>query len=113
MKAQITITHDGNTYTGQVMLERSAAESPSKTSRMKATRVSAKAIGASDAVSRTYETGFFAFAKSFSAVEAELSKAGFHFNKSSVMYALRHAEFLQTRGAKGSYKFVQKYPPPK
>lgn len=44
-------------------------------------------------------------------VEKELNKKGYHFKKGSILMALKGAKYLLKTGGKGSYKFVQKYPP--
>jgi len=41
----------------------------------------------------------------------QLGRDGYNFSAPSILMALKFKEFLQRRGSKGSYRFVQKYPP--
>ena len=44
-------------------------------------------------------------------VNSSLKEMGFNFKEGSIQYALDNAEFLDRRGNKGKYKWIQKFPP--
>lgn len=66
-----------------------------------------------EAIGTLYQHGFFKTPKTLGEAMSELARAEYNFAKSSVATALGNAGYLQMRGTKGSYRFIQKYPPAK
>ena len=64
-----------------------------------------------DGLRRLYEKGVFKAQREFKEVEEELAKIDCNFPKPSLAKALERAEFLTRRGKRGSYRWIQKYPP--
>lgn len=107
MRIHITITDEkGNQYEGNAILE--------KAIKQKGKTVVSKQHSKpkpSGAVHTLYIDNFFKEEKKLSDVTKALSKQGYNFNKDSVYRALQNADFLNVKGAKGSYRFLQKFPP--
>jgi len=57
-----------------------------------------------------WQRGFFRSWHARSAVEAQLSKAGYHFSGPELGMALMRAKHLTRQGNKGHYQYIQKYP---
>jgi hypothetical protein len=53
--------------------------------------------------------GFFSTEKNFQSVKLELSKLGSNPSDATVGMALSRAKFLTQRGARGGYRYIQKY----
>jgi hypothetical protein len=66
----------------------------------------------SDAIDGLYRTGFFSHERTLSDALKQLTQDGYNFSPPSILMALKARQFLQRRGARGSYRFVQKFPPP-
>jgi hypothetical protein len=110
MQIQIRITHDGKVFEGgatlsQVLSRSSAPKKPDHASRH---QHATKPAGALDSL---YNTGYFANERTLPDVRGQLQQGGYNFGAPSVLMALRSKAYLQRRGSKGSYRFVQKYPP--
>jgi len=110
MHIQIRISQDGKTFEGEAVLaevrpEGKAAgrmvQSPKQTHQRKP----------SGAIDDLYRRGHFATERTLKDVRGQLQKDGYNFGAPSVLMALRSKDYLQRRGSKGSYRFVQKYPP--
>jgi hypothetical protein len=64
------------------------------------------------AVETLYRAGFFSVAKSLGEVVKQVSlKLGYNFDSASILMSMKAAPYLLRRGSKGSYIFIQKYPP--
>ncbi|MDE2590911.1 MAG: hypothetical protein KGL95_14745 [Patescibacteria group bacterium] len=63
------------------------------------------------AIDILYHDHFFKTGKTFSDVTKKLADDGFHFKGGSVQFALDSAEYLDRKGGKGNYHWLQKYPP--
>jgi hypothetical protein len=64
-----------------------------------------------DALRKLHQKNVFKTEKEFKAVEEELAKIDCNFPKPSVATALERADFLTRHGKRGSYRWIQKYPP--
>jgi hypothetical protein len=110
MHVQIRITQDGKIFEGEATLAEVQAYGGS--SRKKAESVKnerpTKPAGAVDSL---YSEGYFAAERALVDVRGQLQQGGYNFGAPSVLMALRSKNYLQRRGNKGSYRFVQKYPP--
>jgi|ERR1700682_1771026 len=110
MQIQIRITHDGKVFEGDATLSKvlsrsSAQKKPSHASRH---QHATKPAGALDSL---YNTGYFANERTLTDVRGQLQQGGYNFGAPSVLMALKSKAYLQRRGSKGSYRFVQKHPP--
>jgi hypothetical protein len=65
----------------------------------------------SDALRRLHQKSVFKTEREFQAVEEELAKIDCNFPKASLAKALERAKFLTRHGKRGSYRWIQKYPP--
>ncbi|HJW20479.1 MAG TPA: hypothetical protein VJ571_07990 [Candidatus Nitrosotalea sp.] len=105
MRIHITITDDkGNQFDGDTVLHKSEKKASAKPSLRK------KNMKPGDAIVLLYENEFFKEERKLLDVTTTLSKQGYNFNRNSVYMALEGADFLNKKGTRGSYKFVQKYP---
>jgi hypothetical protein len=64
-----------------------------------------------DGLRRLHERSVFKIEREFKAVEDELAKIDCNFPKASLAKALERADFLTRHGKRGSYRWIQKYPP--
>ena len=64
-----------------------------------------------DALQRLHYKSVFKIEREFQAVEEELGKIDCNFPKPSLAKALERAKFLTRHGKRGSYRWIQKYPP--
>jgi hypothetical protein len=64
-----------------------------------------------DALQRLHQKSVFKIEKDLKAVEQELAKIDCNFPKASLAKALGRADFLTRHGKRGSYGWIQKYPP--
>ena len=62
-------------------------------------------------IKKIYQENFFKNVKKLRDVNSKLKTLGFNFKEGSIQYALDHADFLDRRGEKGKYKWIQKFPP--
>ncbi len=110
MKLHITVVHEGRTYVGDVELD--AADSPKRTA-VDGKQVSQQTgpTRPGQAIERLYERSFFKTPRTLTDTIRELAKNEYNFGSSSVLMALQATDFLRQRGKRGSYMFVQKYPP--
>jgi hypothetical protein len=110
MKIQIRVTQGKNVYQGEMEL----TDSPSPKSRAREFGSGvhkSKHHTPAGAVDSLYEERFFASERILAAVTDRLRQKGYHFGSPSVVMALKSRAYLQRRGSKGSYRFVQKFPP--
>ncbi len=109
MKVQIILSENGKTYAGEAIL--TPTGTPPKLHVESKKRVSGLRPGKpSEALERLYQANFFKDERTLSDTMKELSNEGFNFSGPSVLMALKSKKFLQRRGNKGSYRFIQKYP---
>ncbi|MEX0594861.1 MAG: hypothetical protein WD512_00040 [Candidatus Paceibacterota bacterium] len=62
-------------------------------------------------IKQLFLKNFFKGEKKLGEVTKKLKEDGFNFKPGSIQYALDIAEFLERRGEKGNYRWIQKYPP--
>jgi len=112
MRVELTVVHEGVTYTGGIEL------APWRGGKKVAVLSKAGAIPKqvitkpSKAVALLYRGGFFGPERRLGEVSKDLATKGFNFSKQSILMALKAADFLAVRGQRGDYRFVQKFPPP-
>ncbi len=111
MRIQIRILESGKTYEGEIDLMKvgSVGEVEEKRGANIAEVARTKP---SEAIDGLYRTGFFSRERTLADALAQLGKDGYNFSPPSILMALKARGFLQRRGNKGSYRFVQKFPPP-
>jgi hypothetical protein len=112
MRAKLSIIHEGKRFVGEVELHAVDSEVPaagSHTPRTEAPHDVARKP--SEAVDLVYRKGFFKDRRGLSDVVNELHQAGYFFSPQSILAALKAARFLVQTGVRGSYRFVQKFPP--
>jgi rRNA maturation protein Nop10 len=110
MHIQIRVSHDGKLFEGSATLSEVGSRAGSQTKNPtpeKPEDVVTKPAGALDTL---YAQGYFASERTLAEVRAQLQHNGYNFGAPSVLMALQAREYLQRRGSKGSYRFVQKYP---
>jgi hypothetical protein len=112
MKVQVSVFHEGKSYLGEVQLvpvvtagKRSKEPHPSTRARQ------AGVPRPAEAIAQLYHSGFFKSPRALGDAMDELAKVGYNFGKSSVATVLSRSDYLQARGRKGSYTYIQKYPP--
>lgn len=112
MRVQLKVIHDGQTYFGEVELYAGRPEKAvSKALRRGASTVENIATRPSAAVEMLYHRSFFKEPRKLPDVFDELRKEGYNFSRPSILMALKAAGFLALTGRRGSYSFVQKFPP--
>jgi hypothetical protein len=119
MKLSFVLKDDsGHIFEGNVDLRPKGSTSKASSTKHK-TRESEHTASApadhprtpSDALRRLHQKSIFKTEREFPAVEDELGKIDCNFPKSSLATALERAKFLTRHGKRGSYRWVQKYPP--
>jgi len=108
----------GHTYEGDLDL-RPKPPTARRSSGKQKMRVSAHTVPPpgdhprtpADALRRLHQKSVFKIERDLQAVEEELGKIDCNFPKASVAKALERAEFLTRHGKRGSYRWIQKYPP--
>lgn len=112
MRVKISIIHEGRAYTGEVELSSAGAEKavskPSKTETLSAQGIATKP---SAVIEMLYNKQFFKEPHKLPDVWNELRKEGYNFSRPSILMALKAASYLTMAGRRGSYSFVQKFPP--
>jgi|SRR5882724_1770316 len=113
MKMSVRVSQEGKTFEGEVLLrEVEMVVAARRVSRAERGTTGNRHAKPSSAVDGLYHREFFAAAQALGDVIAQLGKDGYNFSAPSVLMALKSRDYLQRRGAKGSYRFVQKYPAP-
>ena len=112
MNVKIEITHEGQTFAGEVELTVSASEEK-KHSQAESNRTAKNEPirKPSAAVEFLYRKNFFRDPQTLRETWDKLGKEGFNFSRPAVLMALQAAEYLTMTGKRGSYRFVQKFPP--
>jgi hypothetical protein len=112
MRAKLTITYDGKRFVGEAELHPVGSEGPPAGPHAAGTDTPRDvARKPSEAVGLVYRKGFFKDRRALSDVVNVLQQAGYFFSRQSILAALKAAGFLAQTGARGSYRFVQKFPP--
>ncbi|PYU53176.1 MAG: hypothetical protein DMG48_02775 [Acidobacteria bacterium] len=117
MKLSFLLEDDsGHVFEGDVdlKLKRSTAKPPSTKHNVPRSAHSASAEHPrtpTDALHRLHQKSIFKIEREFQAVEEELGKIDCNFPKPSLAKALERAKFLTRHGERGSYRWIQKYPP--
>lgn len=108
MKINITLTNDkGEKFVGEVELTKTSDKKRIK-KIVKTTEDKSKPFYS---IKKIYKKGFFKEGKKLADVNSSLKGMGFNFKPGSIQFALDTAEFLDRRGTKGKYKWIQKIPP--
>lgn len=114
MKVLIRVTERDRLFEGEVVLKQvNPADAGMDRGKDDTHAETTRPTKPSEAVQALYERGFFDSKRTLAEVLNELSKDGYNDNAPSVSMALGSKQFLQRSGVKGSYRFVQKYPPSK
>jgi len=110
MQARIMITQDGRTFEGTIELTEVAhhGKAPRNDALPVADGLPTKPAGAVDSL---FGRGYFATERTLSEVRGQLQQDGYNFGASSVLMTLQSRDYLQRRGTRGAYRFVQKHPP--
>jgi hypothetical protein len=111
MKVQITVTDQGMTFHGEAVLKEVKLGGLPNPTPIKTDVGKPRAPRPSEAVQKLYAKGFFGTGRVLADVLKQLESDGFNFSSPSILMALKAAGFLRRNGAKGTYRFVQKYPP--
>ena len=109
MKIRIWVSEGGKTYEGETVLS-IVSHLRGSTDDHEKQAARAPLTKPSGAVDNLYAKGFFGTGRTLGETLAQLGNDGFNFSSPSVLMALQSRSFLQRRGTKGSYRFVQKYP---
>jgi hypothetical protein len=110
MRIQIRVSENGKLFEGEALLKEVPSKGntpPTKIGRRRELAPT-KPTGAVDGL---YETQFFACERTLGQVMGKLGEDGFNFNAPSIFMALKSRDYIQRRGSRGSYRFVQKFPP--
>ena len=110
MKLQVQVTENGKTFAGEAVLSEVQPHGRQSRRQQKSVRT-ARPNKPSEAIHALYGKGFFATARTLGDSMTQLGRDGYNFSGPSILMALKAKEFLQRRGSKGAYRFVQKYPP--
>ena len=62
-------------------------------------------------INRLYQNLFFKTEKTLGEVSENLENDGFNFKSGSIQFALDSADYLNRKGSKRNYSWIQKYPP--
>jgi len=109
--------NSGNVFEGEADLElkrrsiRSAIAKPTSPRPSPAAATHGHPRTPTDALRRLHQKSVFKLEREFKAVEKELAKIDCNFPKPSLAKALERADFLTRHGKRGSYRWIQKYPP--
>jgi hypothetical protein len=109
MKVEIVVTDGEKRFGGSVVLAEvkpKVGKSPAPDGAPGSTRPNKPAA----AIDALYGGGFFAIQRTLGESLEQLGRDGFNFSAPSITMALNAKPYLQRRGSKGSYRFVQKYP---
>ena len=114
MRISVLVEDDlGHKFQGEAVLQpqRKASAAPRQRSTSSHSASSGKPPKPKHALKMLYEKGVFKTDQTFGAIEVELGRLEYNFPKPTLMMALGSVPFLTRRGAKGSYRWVQKYKP--
>lgn len=110
MKIDLRVTENGKTFAGEVVLTELRSHNGPRRRRDEA-KGKLRPDKPSAAIDGLYTKGYFAVERTLGDSIAQLGRDGYNFSAPSILMALKSREFLQRRGNKGSYRFIQKYPP--
>jgi hypothetical protein len=112
MNVKIEIIHEGQTFSGEIELLPLLAGEARHLKVESSGRVIPQSIKKpSAALQFLYRKNFFRDPQTLPEVWNELRKEGFNFGRPAVLMALQAADYLTMNGKRGSYRFVQKFPP--
>jgi len=112
MRVRIEITHEGQSYSGEMDLHSSAVVRKMSSSPTRFEHSSTHAVRKpSAAIEFLYRKNFFKESHGLAEVWEELRKEGYNFSRPAILMALKAASYLTMTGKRGSYRFVQKFPP--
>jgi hypothetical protein len=118
MTATVIVTDsEGNVFEGETELaprkrERGPGDKGARISvGIRATTDSAPPRTPTEGLRRLHQRGVFKTKREIKAVEEELAKSDCNFQKASLAKALERAGFLTRLGKRGSFCWIQKYPP--
>lgn len=109
MKISVRVLHDGKVFECEAVLQEVALKQSKRgigSGRLDPPAV----VKPSGAINTLYQQGFFAVEKDLGGVMSELKSAGYNFSSPSILMALKARGYLQKKGNKGAYRFIQKYP---
>jgi hypothetical protein len=110
MKVSVVVEDDsGHKFHGEVELKPQRKSGKSAHSPKAVARASVKGVSAPAAVRVLWEKGKFKTAQTFGEIERELGELEYNFPKNTLTMALGSAAYLTRRGARGSYRWIQKY----
>src|ERR1051326_1353436 len=110
MNVRIEITHEGQTFAGQVELVASASGEKNGSHGKSIKPAKPEPIRKpSTAVEFLYREDFFRDPQTLPETWDQLRNKGFNFSRPAVLMALQAAEYLTMTGKRGSYRFVQKF----
>jgi hypothetical protein len=110
MHIQIRVSHDDKLFEGDATLSEVGSRAGGKTKSPAPKKREGTVTKPAGALDTLYAQGYFASERTLAEVREQLQHNGYNFGASSVLMALQAREYLQRRGSKGSYRFVQKYP---
>jgi hypothetical protein len=119
MKLEITLRDDkGKLFGGEVTLVPLSAKRLGSRVSVQAraghsadTRKDDQPRTPTDGLRRLHQQGGFKTERDFKSVEGDLSTMDCNFPKASLAKALARADFLTRHGTRGSYRWIQRYPP--
>ena len=112
MKVKINVVHEGKSYFGEVeLLLAGNDKAMSKLAKTKTSIAKSVVTKPSGVVAMLYGKHFFKEPRKLPDVWNELRKEGYNFSRASILMALKAASYLTMNGRRGSYAFVQKFPP--
>ncbi len=112
MRVSLTIEDDsGRTYHGEVVLHPRGSAKKGQRKEPKAEHAPADPKKPTQALSHLHKRGIFRTERNLKQVEVELGKMDCNFPKASLAKALERADFLTRRGARGNYRWIQRYKP--
>lgn len=110
MKVSLVVEDDaGRKFHGEVKLKSQRGTAKPAHSSKAVAHNPATAIKATGAVRILWEKGAFKAAQNLSAIEKELGDLDYNFPKNTLTMALGSAKYLTRRGARGNYRWIQKY----
>lgn len=113
MRVRIDIVHEGRSYSGEMDLLPSTLAEKVSSKPLRIEKTATQTVRKpSAAVEFLYHKNFFKDPHYLAEVWDELRKEGYNFSRPAILMALKAASYLTMSGKRGSYRFVQKFPPP-
>ena len=112
MRVSILLNDEsGNVFDGQVDLKPRRSGAQFAPAERRPVAPASHPRTPTDALRKLHQKNVFKTEKELRAVEEELAKIDCNFPKPSLAKALERAGFLTRHGRRGSYRWIQKYPP--